>query len=99
MIATPVRLAPQQRRTLIWPVLGLIVLAACALAAVGLASTEIGAGGVVVDVHPHPEVALCDGPESLDGTALRELASAVRKLPPLVGRGARPGRGTSARAA
>ncbi|MFC5065658.1 PrsW family glutamic-type intramembrane protease [Actinomycetospora atypica] len=48
MIATPVRLAPQQRRTLVWPVVGLIVLAVCALAAVGLASTEIGPGGVIV---------------------------------------------------
>ncbi len=48
MIATPVRLAPQQRRTLVWPVLGLIVLGVCALAAIGLASTEIGAGGVIV---------------------------------------------------
>lgn len=48
MIATPARLAPQQRRTLVWPVLGLIVLGVCALAAIGLASTEIGAGGVIV---------------------------------------------------
>ncbi|MEJ2867238.1 PrsW family intramembrane metalloprotease [Actinomycetospora sp. OC33-EN08] len=48
MIASPVRLAPQQRRTLVWPVVGLIVLGVCALAAVGLASTEIGPGGVIV---------------------------------------------------
>ncbi|MDL5157657.1 PrsW family intramembrane metalloprotease [Actinomycetospora termitidis] len=48
MIASPVRLAPQQRRTLVWPVVGLIVLGVCALAAIGLASTEIGAAGVIV---------------------------------------------------
>ncbi|GAA4848283.1 hypothetical protein GCM10023201_45290 [Actinomycetospora corticicola] len=48
MIASPVRLAPQQRRTLVWPVVGLIVLGICALVAVGFASTEIGTGGVVV---------------------------------------------------
>jgi protease PrsW len=48
VIATPVRLAPEQRRTLVWPILGLIVLAVCGLAAIGLASTEIGAGGVIV---------------------------------------------------
>jgi RsiW-degrading membrane proteinase PrsW (M82 family) len=48
VIATPARLAHQQRRTLVWPLLGLIVLGVCALAAIGLASTEIGAGGVIV---------------------------------------------------
>lgn len=48
MIATPVRLAPQQRRTLVWPLVGLIVLGVCGLAAVGLASTEIGSAGVIV---------------------------------------------------
>ena len=40
----------------------------------------------IVDVHPHPEAALCDGPQALDGSELRELATAVRRLPPLVGR-------------
>lgn len=50
VIAPPVRLAPQQRRTLVWPVLGLILLGICALITVGLASTEIGAVGVVVGV-------------------------------------------------
>ncbi|MDD7935264.1 PrsW family intramembrane metalloprotease, partial [Actinomycetospora straminea] len=50
MIAPPVRLAPQQRRTLVWPVLGLILLGICALITIGLASTEIGAVGVVVGV-------------------------------------------------
>ncbi|MCD2190781.1 PrsW family intramembrane metalloprotease [Actinomycetospora soli] len=48
MIASPVRLAPQQRRTLVWPVVGLIVLGICALVAVGFASTEIGTAGVIV---------------------------------------------------
>ena len=45
-----------------------------------------GADGVLVDVHPHPEAALCDGPQALDGSALRELATAVRRLPAAVGR-------------
>lgn len=48
MIATPVRLAPAQRRALVWPILGLIVLGVCALAAVGIASTEVGTAGVIV---------------------------------------------------
>ena len=50
------------------------------------AAIAAGADGVLVDVHPHPELALCDGPQALDGTELRELATAVRRLPPLVGR-------------
>jgi protease PrsW len=50
VIAPPVRLAPQQRRTLVWPVVGLIVLGVCGLVTVGLASTEIGVVGVVIGV-------------------------------------------------
>jgi 3-deoxy-7-phosphoheptulonate synthase len=50
------------------------------------AAIAVGADGVLVDVHPHPEVALCDGPQALDGSDLRELAAAVRRLPPAVGR-------------
>lgn len=50
------------------------------------ASIAVGADGVIVDVHPDPETALCDGPQALDGADLRELASACRRLPPAVGR-------------
>ncbi len=50
------------------------------------AAIAVGADGVIVDVHPSPETALCDGPQSLLGTELRALAQAVRRLPPVVGR-------------
>jgi 3-deoxy-7-phosphoheptulonate synthase len=50
------------------------------------AAIAVGADGVIVDVHPHPEEALCDGPQALLGGDLRALAQAVRQLPPLVGR-------------
>ena len=50
------------------------------------AAIAVGADGLLVDVHPHPEEALCDGPQALVGTGLRELATAVRTLPPVVGR-------------
>ena len=50
------------------------------------AAIGVGADGVLVDVHPHPELALCDGPQALVGSDLRELAAAVRKIPPLLGR-------------
>ncbi|MGI5227224.1 3-deoxy-7-phosphoheptulonate synthase [Actinoallomurus sp. CA-142502] len=50
------------------------------------AAIAVGADGVIIDVHPHPEEALCDGPQALVNGDLRELAKAVRELPPLVGR-------------
>jgi 3-deoxy-7-phosphoheptulonate synthase len=50
------------------------------------AAIAVGADGVLVDVHPYPEAALCDGQQALDGGALRELAAAVRRLPAAVGR-------------
>jgi 3-deoxy-7-phosphoheptulonate synthase len=51
------------------------------------AAIGVGADGIIIDVHPDPEVALCDGPQALQGQELRALAQAVRQLPPLVGRG------------
>jgi 3-deoxy-7-phosphoheptulonate synthase len=53
------------------------------LARAGIAA---GADGVMVDVHPHPESALCDGAQALFGDALDELARAVTAIPPLLGR-------------
>jgi 3-deoxy-7-phosphoheptulonate synthase len=50
------------------------------------AAMAVGADGIIVDVHPHPEAALCDGPQALADRELRELATAVRTLPPLLGR-------------
>jgi 3-deoxy-7-phosphoheptulonate synthase len=50
------------------------------------AAMAAGADGIIVDVHPHPESALCDGPQALVDSDLRDLATAVRTLPPLLGR-------------
>ena len=50
------------------------------------AAIAVGADGVIVDVHPNPEEALCDGPQALFGGDLRALAQAVRRIPPVVGR-------------
>jgi 3-deoxy-7-phosphoheptulonate synthase len=67
------------------------------LARAGMAA---GADGVMVDVHPAPEQAQCDGAQALFGDSLDELGVAVATIPPLVGRslavfahepGARPG--------
>jgi 3-deoxy-7-phosphoheptulonate synthase len=53
------------------------------LAKAGIAA---GADAVIVDIHPDPQVALCDGPQALSGADLEELAQACRDLPPVVGR-------------
>ena len=50
------------------------------------AALAAGADGVIVDVHPHPETALCDGPQALVSSDLAELTEAMRVIPPLVGR-------------
>ena len=50
------------------------------------AAIAVGADGIIVDVHPHPDQALCDGPQALVDEDLRALAAAVRQLPPLLGR-------------
>jgi 3-deoxy-7-phosphoheptulonate synthase len=55
---------------------------------VPLARAAMGAGaeGLLIDVHPHPESARCDGPQALHGATLDELGAAVRTLPPALGR-------------
>src|ERR1700712_1814639 len=50
------------------------------------AAIAVGADGIIVDVHPDPENALCDGPQAVFGSELRALAKAVRQLPPVLGR-------------
>jgi 3-deoxy-7-phosphoheptulonate synthase len=55
---------------------------------VPLTRAAIGAGAdaVIVDVHPDPTAALCDGPQALYGAELDLLAAACRDLPPVVDR-------------
>jgi 3-deoxy-7-phosphoheptulonate synthase len=50
------------------------------------AAMAIGADAVMVDVHPHPESALCDGPQALTEDDLIGLSEAVATLPALLGR-------------
>jgi 3-deoxy-7-phosphoheptulonate synthase len=56
------------------------------VAPLGYAAMAVGADGVMVEVHPDPRSALCDGPQSLDPEEfaafmkrLREFARASRK--------------------
>ena len=50
------------------------------------AAIAAGADAVIVDVHPDPQSALCEGPQALYGEDLDLLAAACRDLPPVIGR-------------
>jgi 3-deoxy-7-phosphoheptulonate synthase len=50
------------------------------------AGIAVGADAVMVDLHPEPGAALCDGPQALVDVDLEALAQAVRDLPPMVGK-------------
>ncbi len=50
------------------------------------AAIAAGADGVMVDVHPDPESALCDGRQALTGDDLTELATSVSRLAAATGR-------------
>jgi 3-deoxy-7-phosphoheptulonate synthase len=50
------------------------------------AAIAAGADGVILDVHPQPETALCDGPQALVDEDMEELAATMRSLPALLGR-------------
>ncbi len=50
------------------------------------AAIAAGADGVIIDVHPHPEQALCDGPQALVDGDLDELARVMERFPPLLGK-------------
>ncbi|MEV4182040.1 hypothetical protein AB0J28_11430, partial [Streptosporangium canum] len=45
-----------------------------------------GADGIIVDVHPQPDIALCDGPQALVDDDLRELARTMEDLAGFMGR-------------
>lgn len=44
------------------------------IAPLSLAALAAGASGVLIEVHPNPEEALCDGPQSLDFPSFEALA-------------------------
>jgi 3-deoxy-7-phosphoheptulonate synthase len=50
------------------------------------AAIAAGADGVIVDVHPQPDVALCDGAQALTEEDIPELARAVSDLSDIMGR-------------
>jgi 3-deoxy-7-phosphoheptulonate synthase len=50
------------------------------------AAIVAGADGVIVDVHPQPDIALCDGPQALVATDLQLLARTMERLTRFMGR-------------
>ncbi|HTP15759.1 MAG TPA: 3-deoxy-7-phosphoheptulonate synthase [Streptosporangiaceae bacterium] len=54
------------------------------------AAIAVGADGIIVDVHPQPDRALCDGDQALTDEEVRELASMAAALSAAVGRSLTP---------
>src|ERR1051326_5993718 len=50
------------------------------------AAVAAGADGVIVEVHPAPEEALCDGPQQIPVADFPEFAAEIRALASLMGR-------------
>lgn len=54
--------------------------------AISRASVAVGADGIMVEVHPNPREALCDGPQSLDIPGLQSLVAELQPLAASIGR-------------
>ncbi|MDY0087524.1 MAG: 3-deoxy-7-phosphoheptulonate synthase [Coriobacteriia bacterium] len=54
--------------------------------AVCRAAVAVGADGLMVESHPDPRTALCDGPQSLDLVALRKMIGELRPVAKAVGK-------------
>jgi 3-deoxy-7-phosphoheptulonate synthase len=50
------------------------------------AAVAAGADGIIVEVHPAPEEALCDGPQQIPASEFEDFASEIRALCSLMGR-------------
>jgi 3-deoxy-7-phosphoheptulonate synthase len=56
------------------------------VAPMSLAAIAAGADGLIVEVHPNPAAALCDGPQSLSPSPFAELMQDVRRVAAAIGR-------------
>jgi 3-deoxy-7-phosphoheptulonate synthase len=50
------------------------------------AAVAAGADGIIVEVHPRPEEALCDGPQLIPTPEFKDFAAEIRALASLMGR-------------
>src|SRR5919201_3074177 len=53
-----------------------------------LAAAAAGADGIIVEVHPDPENAICDGPQQLRTDGFAEYAARVQAAPAVAGKAA-----------
>src|SRR4030088_3574427 len=51
-----------------------------------LAAAAAGADGIIVEVHPHPDEAVCDGPQALLASTFDEFAAAVMRTGEFAGK-------------
>src|SRR5580692_8535826 len=51
-----------------------------------LAAAAVGADGIIVEVHPNPEEAICDGPQALRTDEFADYASAVERAASVAGK-------------
>jgi 3-deoxy-7-phosphoheptulonate synthase len=51
-----------------------------------LAATAAGADGIIVEVHPHPETAICDGPQQLYADDFAEYVERVQQAAAVAGK-------------
>jgi 3-deoxy-7-phosphoheptulonate synthase len=51
-----------------------------------LAAAAAGADGIIVEVHPNPDEAICDGPQALQADTFAEYANAVTRAAELAGK-------------
>jgi 3-deoxy-7-phosphoheptulonate synthase len=55
-----------------------------------LAAAAVGADGIIVEVHPNPDEAICDGPQALRAEDFAEYAAAVEQAAALAGKALSP---------
>jgi 3-deoxy-7-phosphoheptulonate synthase len=51
-----------------------------------LAAAAVGADGIIVEVHPNPDEAICDGPQALRADGFAEYAQTVERAAALAGK-------------
>ena len=54
--------------------------------AIARAAVAAGADGIIVELHPEPERALCDGPQLVPTSRFAAFADEIRALASLMGR-------------
>jgi 3-deoxy-7-phosphoheptulonate synthase len=54
--------------------------------AISRAAVAVGADGIMVEVHPNPREALCDGPQSLDLDGIAALVAELKSVASAVGK-------------